>query len=139
MKDLQILLAEDNLGDILLVQEALESHRVPHALHVVRDGDEALAFAHMGEPGGVPCPDVVLLDLNLAKVDGPELLAEFRKNPRCAETPVIVVTSSDADADRARMESLRVARYFRKPSDLEEFMQLGAVVLEVVNTQGLTS
>jgi CheY-like chemotaxis protein len=137
MSDLQILLAEDNPADILLVQEALESHRIPHELHVVRDGDEALAFvAHMGEPDGVPCPDVLLLDLNLPKADGPEVLAEFRKHPQCAHTPVIVVSSSDAGTDRARMASLGIARYFRKPSDLDAFLQLGAVVLEVLNGKG---
>jgi chemotaxis family two-component system response regulator Rcp1 len=137
MNDLQILLAEDNLGDIWLVREALECHHIPHELHVVRDGDEALAFvAKMGGQDGVPCPDVLLLDLNLPKVDGPDVLAEFRKHPLCANTPVIVVSSSDTQADRARLASLRIARYFRKPSDLEKFMQLGEIVLEVLARKG---
>jgi CheY-like chemotaxis protein len=133
MNPLQILLAEDNLGDVLLVRDALKSHKVPHQLHVVRDGEEALAFMdRMGEPGEIPCPDVMLLDLNLPKVDGPEVLSKFRRHPQCAETPVIVITSSDAQRDRERMAQFRIARYFRKPSDLEAFLKLGAVVLEVV-------
>jgi CheY-like chemotaxis protein len=133
MNTLQILLAEDNLGDILLVEQALEEHHLPHQLHVVRDGAEALEFvAHMGESGGAPCPDVLLLDLNLPKVDGPEILAEFRKHPQCARTPVIVVTSSDAHTDRVRMGELGIANYFRKPSDLDAFLELGAIVREVV-------
>jgi CheY-like chemotaxis protein len=96
MSALQILLAEDNLADILLVRQALEEHHVPHELHVVRDGDKALAFVEkMGE-----------LDLNLPKVDGPEVLTEFRKHPNCAPTPVVVITSSDAQKDRARMRTI---------------------------------
>ena len=133
MNPLRILLAEDNFGDVLLVQDALKSHKIPHELHVVRDGDEALAFIEtMGEPDGTPCPDVMLLDLNLPKVDGPEVLGKFRKHPECAQTPVIVITSSDAHRDRERMAQFGIARYFRKPSDLNEFLKLGAVVLDVV-------
>jgi chemotaxis family two-component system response regulator Rcp1 len=133
MNPLRILLAEDNLGDVLLVQEALKSHKIPHELHVVRDGDEALAIIeHMGEPDGIPCPDLMLLDLNLPKVDGAEVLGRFRKHPQCAETPVIVITSSDAHRDRERMAQFGIARYFRKPSDLSAFLKLGAVVAEVV-------
>ncbi len=130
---MHILLAEDNLGDILLVRHALEEHHVSHELHVVKDGGEALAFlAGMGKPGKAPCPDVMLLDLNLPKVDGSQLLREFRKHPECAHTPVIVVTSSDAQADRKRMTELGVTRYFRKPSDLDAFLELGSVVKEIV-------
>jgi CheY-like chemotaxis protein len=104
-------------------------------LHVVRDGAEALQFvAHMGQRGDLPCPDIVLLDLNLPKVDGQEVLSELRKHPECAGTPVIVVSSSDARKDRARMAELGVTRYFRKPSNLEAFLLLGAVVKDVVET-----
>jgi CheY-like chemotaxis protein len=133
MSPLRILLAEDNLGDVLLVQDALQSHKIPNELHVVRDGEEALAFIEkMGEPDGIPCPDLMLLDLNLPKVDGSEVLSRFRKHPECAQTPVIVITSSDAHRDRERMAQFGIARYFRKPSDLNAFLKLGAVVLEVV-------
>lgn len=130
---MHILLAEDNLGDILLVQRALKEHHIEHELHVVRDGGEALAFvAHMGQPGETPCPDIVLLDLNLPKVDGPTVLKEFRKHPACARTPVIAVSSSDTQKDRAQMAELGVDRYFKKPSDLNAFLLLGAVVREVM-------
>ena len=133
IKHLHILLAEDNQGDIMLVAEALEYHRIPHQLYVVHDGDEALAYlSQIDEPEGVPCPDLVLLDLNLSKVDGAEVLTALRTHPHCRNTPVIVVTSSDTRKDRERMASLGVARYFRKPSDLEEFMHLGSVVGEVL-------
>ena len=128
---LRILLAEDNIADVLLVQKALEEHRIAHELHVVRDGAEALAFlARMGQ-GQLPCPDVVLLDLNLPKVDGSTVLSAFRRYPQCVDTPVVVVTSSDAELDRARMAELGATRYFKKPTDLDAYLQLGAVVREV--------
>lgn len=130
---LNFLLAEDNLGDILLVQKALEEYYVPHQLHIVRDGAEALDFVrHMGQPGGVPCPDLILLDLNLPKVDGPQVLSEFRRHPGCEQTPVIIVSSSDTQKDRARLANLGITRYFRKPSDYDAFLQLGSLVRDVV-------
>ena len=129
---LNILLAEDNPGDVLLVRRALKAHNFPHELTVVQDGAEALEFmACLGRHKELPCPDLLLLDLNLPKVDGPRVLSEFRKHPDCSDTPVIVITSSDAKKDRKQMEELRVARYFRKPSDYHAFLQLGAIVREV--------
>jgi CheY-like chemotaxis protein len=86
----------------------------------------------MGQAGEPPCPNVLLLDLNLSKVDGPQVLQAFRNNPACAKTPVIVVTSSDAPADRKRFKDLGATAYFRKPYELAEFMRLGAVIKEVV-------
>jgi len=131
---LHVLLAEDNTGDVMLVKQALEEHRIVHELHVVRDGAEALAvIAHMGQPGGMPCPDIVLLDLNLPKVDGPEILKEFRKHPHCVYTPVVVISSSDARRDRERTSEFGIASYFRKPSDLDAFMELGALVKRVLS------
>jgi len=128
-----ILLAEDNPGDVLLVQKALREHHILHQLYVVRDGAEALAWvALIGEPGGTPQPDLVLLDLNLPKSDGRQILSEFRKHPGCSQSPVIAVTSSDAPRDRAWMAALGVARYFRKPLEFDAFLQLGNVVREVV-------
>lgn len=133
---MNILLIEDNPGDIFLVERALAEHRISHQLHVVKDGAEALAFVdHMGEPGEPPCPDVMLLDMNLPKIDGAEILKEFRKHPACARTPVIVMSSSDAHADRKRMAELGIDRYFKKPSNLEDFLKLGTVIREVSERQ----
>lgn len=140
MNPLTILLAEDNPGDILLVEQALEEHRIPYHLHVVRDGAQALEFVgRIGAPGGTPCPDIVLLDLNLPKVDGSEVLAELRRQPRSAHTRVIVITSSDAPRDRERMAQLGIACYFKKPSDLDAFMELGAIVRGVAAAQDTSS
>ena len=129
---IKILLAEDNQGDVLLVKQALEEHHILHELHVARDGAEAIEYlATMGSPGHPPCPDLMLLDLNLPKIDGADVLREFRKHRSCLLTPVIVVTSSDTQKDRNRMADLGVAHYFRKPSDLDDFMKLGEIVRQI--------
>jgi CheY-like chemotaxis protein len=127
-----ILLAEDNPGDVFLVRRALKEHHVDFELHVVRDGAEAIEFVqHMGDSLGSPWPDVVLLDLNLPKVDGSEVLREFRKRPECVETPVVIVSSSNSQRDRAKVAAMGEVHYFRKPSELSEYMELGALVAEV--------
>lgn len=132
---LKILLAEDNAGDIFLVRRALDEHNIEYDLQVVRDGAEAIEFvARMGQPGEAACPDLVLLDLNLPKVDGSEVLREFRKHPDCLETPVVIVSSSDSQKDRSRVAALGAVRYFKKPSELAQFMELGALVAEVTCT-----
>jgi CheY-like chemotaxis protein len=133
MNRLNILLAEDNPGDILLVREALAEHRIEHELHVVTDGEQALQFiAQMGRPAGIPCPDLFLLDINLPKADGPTVLQAFRKHSECEETPVIVVTSSDTVKERAQLTALGISHYFRKPLDLAGFMALGSVIRQVM-------
>jgi CheY-like chemotaxis protein len=82
MKPLHILVAEDNYADVTLFREALQHHRIEHRLHVVGDGQSALRFiAQMGTSPEMPCPDLMLLDLNLQKADGPTILQEFRKHP----------------------------------------------------------
>jgi two-component system, chemotaxis family, response regulator Rcp1 len=133
MRLLQILLAEDNQGDVRLVREALLEHRIEHELQVMTDGQQVLDYlAGLGQPSGPPCPDVMLLDLNLPKADGPTVLAEFRRHPLCSHVPVIVVTSSDATRDRSRMAQLGISYYFRKPTDYAEYMQLGAIIRAVL-------
>jgi two-component system, chemotaxis family, response regulator Rcp1 len=133
MREIHVLLAEDNRGDVLLVREALAAHDLPHKLHVATDGAQAMDYvARMGQPGEDPCPDIMLLDLNLPRVDGHEVLREFRRHPECAATPVIVVSSSDSPRDRQQASTLGVARYFKKPSNYDAFMQLGALVKELI-------
>ena len=129
---LRILLAEDNPGDIHLVRQCLRRHAIENELHVVQDGEEGIRYVvGVGGPGEPPCPDVILLDLNLPKADGLDVLREFRKSHTCLGTRVIVVTSSDAPRDRARAAELGIDYYFCKPSSFNEFMRLGAVVKEL--------
>lgn len=139
MKLFHILLVEDNLGDILLFQTALDAQNVPHEVHVVRDGEEALTFLDtVSQPNGNPRPDVILLDLNLPKIDGVAVLAAFCPNPVYTGIPIIAVTSSDSPRDRARVKEFGVATYFRKPLDLEEFMKIGPLVFSVINASGVS-
>jgi chemotaxis family two-component system response regulator Rcp1 len=128
---LNILLAEDNGGDVRLIREALLEHEIQCELFVVSDG--ALALDYIDQMGDDrPCPDIFLLDLNLPKVDGLQVLAHFRNHPLCTSTPVVVITSSDAPRDRANVGKLGPALYFRKPMEFDEFMRLGALVKEAV-------
>jgi len=137
-KPLQILLVEDNPGDAELVREALREHGIEHEIKLASDGAEAEAYlARMGTSPDAPCPDLILLDLNLPKSGGHQVFAAFRANPLCASTPVIVLTSSNAPRDREQAASLRASRYFRKPSDLAEFLMLGQVIREVALEAGL--
>jgi CheY-like chemotaxis protein len=132
MSKIHILVVEDNPGDVLLIQQALDEYGVAYDMHVIHDGAEAVSYlADIGRTGK-RCPDLFLLDLNLPKMDGSEVLTAIRKNDDCAATPVIVISSSDTERDRARIEGLNVSRYFKKPFDLSGFMRLGGLVREVV-------
>jgi CheY-like chemotaxis protein len=129
-----ILLAEDNASDVFLVRQALAEHHVESDLKVVGDGEAALRYVKaMGKPGNDPCPDLMVLDINLPKADGISVLAAFRQHPDCEETPVIMVSSSDSATDRRKAAALGVDLYFRKPSQLDEFMKLGEVVRAVLD------
>lgn len=136
-RPLSIFLAEDNPGDVALVREALQEHNVTHRLFVAKDGAEAKRYIETMGTDGVRCPDILLLDLNLPKADGYELLASFRAHPLCAETPVILVTSSNAPDDRRRATALGATRYFRKPTDLTDFLELGRVIRDLAVERGL--
>ena len=130
-KPLVVFLAEDNRGDAFLVREALNEHGLQHQLILAEDGDQAVKF--LEEIGkSEPCPDIILLDLNLPKREGAEVLHLFREHPECSFVPVIVITSSDSPRDRARAAELEANYYFRKPSEFEEFMKLGELVKSAI-------
>ncbi len=136
MRVLRLLLVEDNDGDVMLVRLALKERAIPHEMFVISNGSEAQkAMAHLGDPGGIPLPDLLLIDLNLPAADGVEVLREFRGRPQCAHTPVLVISSSDPAREGGRLEEFHVSEFFRKPSDLDEFLKLG-VVIERVSRDG---
>jgi chemotaxis family two-component system response regulator Rcp1 len=129
---LNVLLAEDNPGDVLLIREALKGMGFDFELTVKHDGELMLSHIDSIDKGEKSCPDIVLLDLNLPKTNGHLLLERMRKVGFCRGVPIIVVTSSDSARDRELAERLGATSYFRKASDYDEFMRLGAVVKRYV-------
>jgi CheY-like chemotaxis protein len=126
VKPIEVLLVEDDPGDELMTREAFEDNKIRNTLHVVRDGQEALDFLYrQGEYADAPRPDLVLLDLNLPKYDGRQVLERIKTDPEMALIPVVVLTTSSAEEDILRSYKLHANAYVTKPVDLEQF--IGAV------------
>jgi CheY-like chemotaxis protein len=120
---IDILLVEDSPADVDLTREALEDAKVRNNLHVVEDGVEALAFLRReGQYEASPRPDLVLLDLNLPKKDGREVLAEIKADQNLRRIPVVILTTSEAEQDILRSYDLHANCYVTKPVDLEQFI-----------------
>lgn len=125
VKDVEILLVEDNPGDVLLTQEALSEAKVENTVHWARDGVEALAFLQKQPPfTGAPRPDLIFLDLNLPRKSGHEVLAFLKGDRRFKRIPVVILTSSSAEADIARSYEHHANCYVTKPVDLDNFMRV---------------
>jgi len=124
-RSVEILLVEDNPGDVRLTQEALKDNKMHNNLHVVEDGVEALAFLRKeGQYSGSPRPDLILLDLNLPRKDGREVLAEIKADARLRRIPVVVLTTSKAEEDILRAYDLSANCYITKPVDFEQFIRV---------------
>ena len=124
-RPIDILLVEDNPGDVRLTVEALKEGKVNNKLHVANDGMEAMAFLHrQGKYSDAPHPDLILLDLNLPKKDGHEVLAEIKKDSMLKHIPVVVLTGSTAGEDILKTYNLHANCYITKPIDLEQFIMV---------------
>jgi chemotaxis family two-component system response regulator Rcp1 len=124
-KPIEILLVEDNPGDVRLTVEALKDAKVHNNLHVAEDGVEAMAFLRReGKYAGVPRPDLILLDLNLPKKDGREVLAEIKEDPDLRRIPVVILTVSRAEEDILRSYDLHANCYITKPVNLDQFLKV---------------
>lgn len=122
---IDVLLVEDNPGDVRLTEEAFAEAKISNDLHVVRDGESALDFVYRrGEYESAPTPDLVLLDLNLPKVDGTEVLEAIKTDDALKRIPVIVLTSSSAEEDIVESYELHTNAYLTKPVDPDEFVEL---------------
>jgi len=120
---IEVLLVEDDPGDVLMTQEAFEEHKVRNRLSVVSDGVDALAYLRKEEPfTDAVRPDLILLDLNLPRRDGREVLAEIKSDPKLCQIPVVVLTTSQADEDVLRSYRLHANAYVTKPVDFEQFI-----------------
>ncbi|NIP86106.1 MAG: response regulator [Planctomycetales bacterium] len=124
-RPMEILLVEDNRQDARLALEALADTRIHHRLTIINDGDEAMHFLHRQTWfARAPRPDLILLDLNLPRKDGRQVLSEIREDPQLRQIPVVVLTVSDSDTDRLRSEQLHVEGYLAKPVDRDQFVAL---------------
>jgi len=124
-RPIDILLVEDNPGDVRLTREALREGKIRNNLHVARDGVEALAFLRReGAHANAPRPDVVLLDLNLPRKSGREVLSEVKQDPALRKIPVVILTSSEAEEDILRAYDLHANCYITKPVDLDQFIKV---------------
>jgi CheY-like chemotaxis protein len=132
---LRVFLAEDNEGDVFLVRRALQKNEVDYELMVARNGEEALEFVTEAENGvASDMPDIFVLDLNLPRCDGIQILTRIRNSASFPDAPVIILTSSDSPHDRRYAMEGGANGYFRKPNDLDGFMKLGAVIRDVART-----
>lgn len=131
----EILMVEDNPADVRLTREAFKDAKVLNNMSVVGDGEEALSFLRrQGKYSGAPRPDLILLDLNLPKKDGREVLAEIKSDPLFKRIPVVVLTTSEDEKDILKAYDLHVNAYITKPVNLEQFMK----VVEAVEDFWLT-
>jgi len=123
-RPIEVLLVEDDPGDVMMTREAFQDYKLHNQLHVVSDGAEAMAFLRQeGEYAGRPRPDLVLLDLNLPRMDGRQVLEAIKSDPELASIPVVVLTTSENEDDVLRSYSLHANAYVTKPVDLDQFME----------------
>lgn len=120
-----ILLVEDNPADVFLLREALASHDVLPRLYVAHDGEEGIHSIDAIDEARMPCPDLIVVDINLPRKNGFEVLARVRSSRRCRDKPVVILSSSTAAPDRDKANRLGASSYIRKPSSLKEFLAIG--------------
>ena len=136
---LHVLLAEDNPADVLLMREALNSRFEDVEMSVQQNGELMMQWIDDMDRDNVPRPDVILLDLNLPRVTGEDILWRLGQSPKCHAVPVVVVTSSDSPRDRETAVRFGVTHYFRKPTDYDQFMRLGDLVQSVLGEREAAS
>lgn len=125
VRPVEILLVEDNPGDVRLTQEVFKEGKVRNLLNVVLNGEEAMAFLHQkGRFANAPRPDIILLDLNLPRKDGREVLAEIKADPDLKRIPVVILTTSQAESDLIQSYNLHANCYIVKPVDLDHFIDV---------------
>ena len=124
-KPVEILLVEDNEGDVGLVEEVFEDEKIRNILHVAEDGEEAMLFLNKEKPfANAPTPDIILLDLNLPQKDGREVLEEIKTDDKLKRIPVVVLTTSKAEEDIVRSYDLHANSYITKPVDFDQFIRV---------------
>ncbi len=124
-KPINILIVEDNPGDARLIKEVLNEGKILNDLHIVKDGVEAMEFLHKrGEYAKAPRPDLIILDLNLPKKDGREVLAEVKSDQHLKSIPIVIMTTSNAEEDILKSYNLHANCYITKPLDFHQFVKV---------------
>ncbi len=128
-EQLRLLLIEDSPADVFLVREALREEALHCEMEVAEDGEAAIHILEkVDAEQGCSAPNFLLVDLNIPRRNGSEVLERLRRSPRCGDIPVIVISSSDSPVERKRVFEQGATEYFRKPSNLVEFLSLGKVI-----------
>jgi CheY-like chemotaxis protein len=129
-----LLLVEDSPADVYLVQEAVRQEGLDYEWGVAEDGESAIHLIDMLDADAhVSAPNILLLDINIPRRTGNQVLQRFRSSTRCSNVPVVMISSSDSAPERQRARDLGANEYFRKPSSLDEFMLLGAIVRRLIH------
>lgn len=130
-----ILIVEDNSGDAALLRQSLREHGVKMDIVFLTDGERAMQLIDEVDSGIRPCPSLVVLDLNLPRRTGAEVLRKIRASASCRTVPVAICSSSDAAKDREEAAQLGANRYIRKPSNVEEFLRIGAALKSLLESR----
>jgi CheY-like chemotaxis protein len=129
----EVLLVEDNRPDAALIRDALKRERLEVRVREFADAETVAGYLQrMGTAPDFPCPEVVIMDLNLPRGDGLDLLKQIRTHPECGKVPVVVMSSSDSPKDRSAAENLGNTMFFRKPLDLDAFLGIGKIVRQIL-------
>jgi CheY-like chemotaxis protein len=131
-----VLIVEDNPADVFLIRAAIETANIHASLHVVKDGEQAVRFFDETEADiTAPCPGLVVLDINLPRKQGGDVLRHIRQGRKCGNVIVIAVSTSDSAQDREQMMNLGANGYFRKPSEYVDFMKLGDIIKRLLGQE----
>ena len=135
LEQLSLLLVEDSPADVFLVREAMKEEGLSCQLEVADDGEKAIRILESVDAGTQNVPNLLLVDLNVPRQSGTEVLERLRRSPRCSKTPVVMMSTSDTPVERKRAFDLGANEYFCKPSSLAEFMKLGQLLRRLLEEQ----
>ena len=135
LEQLSLLVVEDSPADVFLLKEAMKEEGLDCQMKVADDGEKAIRILDDVDAGSQAAPDLLLVDLNVPRQNGTQVLERVRKSPRFGKTPVVMMSTSDTPVERKRAFDLGATEYFCKPSSLTEFMQLGKLVRRLLEEQ----
>ena len=131
-RPMRVMVIEDNPADVALLRMALDNAGFPYDMTVITDGADALAALGKMNTDGCTVPDITVLDLNLPKYDGLEVLEAARANPRLADMPIAILTSSSSPRERSRIQMFRLVTYIKKPPELDEYLRIGPLLRDLM-------